>query len=81
MRRPGHHLARRRPDGVASRIIVRSNSIWRAIAQAIFRVDDAKLGEDLTRHIADIDQKLAGFDRFGRLAHELRLHLESQDRN
>jgi len=50
------------------------------IANALSRLQAANLGEDLTRHIADIDQKLAGFERFGRLARELRLHLESIDK-
>jgi len=47
------------------------------IAIAVTRLQAADLSEDLTRHIADIDQKLVGFDRFGQLAHQLRLHLES----
>lgn len=51
-----------------------------AVALALARIERADLGEDLTRHIADIDQKVAGFDRFGRLAHEIRLILEAQDR-
>ena len=34
---------------------------------------------DLTRHIADIDQKLGGFQNYQRRARELRLHLESLD--
>ena len=46
---------------------------------ALARVDAADLGEDLTRHIADIDQKLAGFERFGRLAHDIRRSLETQE--
>lgn len=49
------------------------------IASAMARLQAANLGEDLTRHIADIDQKLAGFERFGRLARGLRLHLESME--
>ena len=48
-----------------------------AIEFAMARLNAADLAEDLTRHIADTDQKIAGFDRFGRLAHELRLHLEA----
>ncbi len=47
------------------------------IQLAAARLNRADLVEDLTRHIADVDQKLAGFDRFGRLAHDLRVHLES----
>jgi len=50
------------------------------IELAAARLKAANLTEDLTRHIADIDQKIAGFDRFGRLAHELRLHLEAAER-
>ena len=38
------------------------------------------LETDLTRHIADLDQKLGGFGAFQRRARELRLHLESLDR-
>ncbi|MFL6758043.1 MAG: hypothetical protein ACJ8E4_01265 [Sphingomicrobium sp.] len=47
------------------------------IEEAAARLDRAQLAEDLTRHIADLDQKLSGYDRFGRLARELRVHLES----
>lgn len=47
------------------------------VEQASTRLEQAELVEDLTRHIADIDQKLTGFDRFARLARELRQHLES----
>ena len=47
------------------------------ITAALSRLQAANLVEDLTRHIADLDQKIAGFERFGRLAHGLRLHLES----
>ena len=46
------------------------------IELAVTRLNDADLAEDLTRHIADIDQKLEGFDRFSRLARELRLRLQ-----
>lgn len=49
------------------------------IAQAESRIDGANLVEDLTRHIADIDQKVAGFERFSRLAHNNRLLLEAQE--
>ena len=35
-----------------------------AIADAVRKLKAANLAEDLTRHIADIDQKLTGFDRF-----------------
>lgn len=37
-----------------------------------------ELDLDLTRHIADLDQKLALFRRYGRLAHELRVRLEAR---
>jgi len=50
------------------------------ISLAVSRVEEANLKEDLTRHIADIDQKLAGFERFSRLAHGNQLLLEAQDR-
>lgn len=52
----------------------------RTIESATARLSAADLTEELTRHIADIDQKLAGFERFGRLARELRVHLETADR-
>lgn len=51
------------------------------IALAEARIEEAGLRDDLTRHIADIDQKLAGFDRFSRLARENRMFLEAQDRH
>ena len=47
---------------------------------AVARLAAADLGADLTRHIADIDHKLAGFERFGRLAREHRAFLEAHDR-
>ena len=50
------------------------------IASAVVRLQAADLGQDLTRQLADLDQKLAGFERFGRLAHEHRVLLEAQDR-
>jgi hypothetical protein len=40
-------------------------------------LEAADLAEDLTRHIADIDQKLAGYDRFVRQARDLRTYLQS----
>lgn len=48
-----------------------------SVDEAAARLFRAELAEDLTRHIADLDQKLGGYDRFGRLARNLRLHLES----
>lgn len=53
----------------------------KVIATAVSRLQTADLGQDLTRQIADLDQKLAGFERFGRLAHEHRIFLESHNRN
>lgn len=50
------------------------------VALAESRIEQADLRDDLTRHIADIDQKLAGFDRFSRLAQSNRTFLEAQDR-
>ncbi len=47
---------------------------------ALARLEAADLTEDLTRQIADLDQKLAGFDRFGWLAQSNRMFLEAQDR-
>ena len=52
-----------------------------AARSAVANLESADLVEDLTRHIADIDQKLAGFERFGRLARELRLRLQAADAN
>jgi hypothetical protein len=52
----------------------------KALATALSRLRVAGLDEDLTRHIADLDQKVEGFQRFARLARELRLQLESIDR-
>lgn len=49
------------------------------IRSATARLDAADLNEDLTRHIADLDQKLAGYERFGNLAHVLRLRLQAAD--
>lgn len=50
------------------------------IAAAVSRLHAANLDEDLTRHIADIDQKMAAFDRFQRLARDIRRQLELLDR-
>lgn len=49
------------------------------IELATARLNAAELAEDLTRHIADIDQKMGGFDRYGRLAHDLRVHLQLKE--
>ena len=49
----------------------------REIAAAVRKLEAADLAEDLTRHIADIDQKLAGYDRFVRQARDLRMYLQS----
>jgi len=46
---------------------------------AVRKLEVADLAEDLTRHIADMDQKLAGYDRFVRQAHDLRVYLQSLD--
>lgn len=51
-----------------------------AVAAAVSRLEAAELVDDLTRQIADLDQKLAGFERFGRLAREHRLFLEARGR-
>ena len=49
-----------------------------AIAAGESRLLAAGLEQDLTRHLIDIDQKLAGFKRFGRTAHSLRMALEAE---
>ncbi|MEO8455863.1 MAG: hypothetical protein ABI454_11965 [Sphingomicrobium sp.] len=46
------------------------------VAHAVARLQAADLGEDLTRHVGDIDQRLAGFEHVGRMAHENRLYLQ-----
>jgi hypothetical protein len=38
----------------------------------------SELNLDLTRLVADVDQKLALFNRYGKLAHDLRVKLESE---
>jgi len=48
-----------------------------AVADAVRKLETADLAEDLTRHIADMDQKLAGYDRFVRQAHDLQIYLRS----
>ena len=50
------------------------------VTSSVARIEAADLGEDLTRNIADIDQKMAGFERYGRLAREHRIILEAQER-
>ena len=51
------------------------------ITLATSRIERADLVEDLTRHIADIDQKMLLFERYGRQARDIRLFLEAKDRN
>ena len=47
-------------------------------AAASARLASANLDEELTRHIADLDQKIAGYERFAKLAHDLRMRLASR---
>jgi len=49
------------------------------INSAVGRLKAADLHEDLTRQIADLDQKIAGYQRFLGLAGTLRLHLQAED--
>ena len=49
------------------------------IRSAVARLEAAHLVEDLTRQIADLDQKIAGYERFGKLAKSLRRRLQSED--
>lgn len=49
------------------------------IMRSVSRLRAAHLLEDLTRHIADLDQKLAGYERFRRLAHRNRLQLSREE--
>ena len=50
------------------------------VRRSLDRLEAARLEDDLTRHIADLDQKLAGFDRFSRLAREARELLQQEGR-
>jgi hypothetical protein len=50
------------------------------VRTSLDRLEAAGLEDDLTRHIADLDQKLAGFDRFSRLSREVRQLLEQEGR-
>jgi hypothetical protein len=50
------------------------------VRHSLDRLEAAQLEGDLTRHIADLDQKLEGFARFSRLSREVRELLERQDR-
>ena len=49
------------------------------ISSAVARLKAADLHEDLTRQIADLDQKVAGYERFLGLAKNLRLRLQAED--
>lgn len=52
----------------------------KTIAAAVRRLDATQdLDLDLTRQVADLDQKLMLFRRYARLAHELRVSLEAAD--
>ena len=48
------------------------------VRSSLDRIEAAELEGDLTRHIADLDQKLEGFDRFSRLSREVRQLLEQE---
>ena len=50
------------------------------ISSAVARLKAADLHEDLTRQIADLDQKIAGYERFLGLAKTLRLRLLAENR-
>jgi hypothetical protein len=50
------------------------------ISEAVARLGETPgLEQDLTRHIGDLDQKIALFDRRVGLARDLRQHLEKLD--
>jgi hypothetical protein len=49
------------------------------ISTAVARLRPADLHEDLTRQIADLDQKIGGYQRFLELAKNLRLRLHAED--
>jgi hypothetical protein len=76
-------ISRRLPGGVVGSMLpercvlgLDRESIARAAARIRATPD---LNQDLTRHIADIDQKLSQLRSYQRGAHELRLKLESLD--
>lgn len=47
------------------------------IARAVTRLDETReLDQDLTRHLGDLEQKIALFDRLVRRIRQIRLHLE-----
>jgi hypothetical protein len=48
------------------------------VRRSLERIEAADLEDDLTRHIADLDQKLEGFKRFSRLSREVRQMLERE---
>jgi hypothetical protein len=48
------------------------------VRSSLERIEAAGLEGDLTRHIADLDQKLEGFERFSRLSREVRQLLEQE---
>ncbi len=76
-------ITRRLPGGVVGAALpVRcalgfDSALVKRAAARLGATDD--LDQDLTRHIADVDQKLGGFQNYRRRARELRLHLESLD--
>lgn len=70
------------PDGSLVSVLPPSCTLGldgRVVALAVSRLQAAKLNEDLTRHVGDIDQRLVGFERIRRLAHENRLHLQRME--
>ena len=70
------------PDGSLVSVLPPSCTLGldgRVVALAVSRLQAAKLNEDLTRHVGDIDQRLAGFERIRRLAHENRLYLQRME--
>ena len=48
------------------------------VHRSLEQIEAAHLEGDLTRHIADLDQKLEGFERFSRLSKEVRQLLERE---
>ncbi len=76
---------RQLPGGVVGAVLIDKCVVGfddEAVAHAATRLGAARdLDLDLTRHIADIDQKLGSFQNYQRRARELREHLESLDRN
>ncbi len=76
-------VSRRLPGGVVGSTLAERCALGLdrdSVARAAARIRATpELNQDLTRHIADIDQKLRQLEGFQRRAHELRTQLEALD--